>query len=66
MEFIVGDIVKFKDTGTKGEIGRISKTNGRHVWVHFQSTGCLRIGKDDVEPTKGKAPDCNGECASLH
>ncbi len=62
MSIAIGDIVKFKDSGAKGEIGRVCKDKGISVYVHFKSTGCLRVGKNDLEPASGKAPECNGAC----
>ena len=58
----VGDIVKFKDSGPKGEIGRVCKDNGISVCVQFKSTGCLRVSKSDLEITSGKAPECSDKC----
>ena len=63
MSVVVGDIVKFKDSGAKGEIGRVCKDNGISVCVQFRSTGCLRVGKSDLEPATGKAPECSGACS---
>jgi len=62
MSVVVGDIVKFKDSGPKGEIGRVCKDNGLTVCVQFKSTGCLRVGKSDLEVTTGTAPECSPEC----
>jgi uncharacterized protein YodC (DUF2158 family) len=38
----VGDIVKFKDSGSKGEIGRVCKDNGISVCVQFKSSSNAR------------------------
>ena len=62
MAISVGDIVKFKDASSKGEVGRVCKDNGISVCVHFHSTGCLRVSKRDLEPASGKAPDCDEPC----
>jgi len=62
MAIAVGDIVKFVDTGSKGEIGRVCKDNGITVCVHFKSSGCLRVMKDDLEMTTGNAPECSDKC----
>ncbi len=61
-EIVIGDIVKFKDSGSGGEIGRVCKDNGPSVTVQFKISGCLRVGKSDLEQTTGKAPECNGHC----
>lgn len=61
-EIVAGDIVRFKDTGPGGEIGRVCKDNGISAIVHFKVTGCLRVGKRDLEVTTGKAPECKGNC----
>ena len=58
----LGDIVKFKDSGPKGEVGRVCKDNGISVCVEFSGTGCLRVVKSDLEPTSGKAPECGQKC----
>lgn len=58
----VGDIVKFQDSGKKGEIGRVCKDNGVSVCVQFKSSGCLRVSKRDLEITEGKAPECSTQC----
>lgn len=58
----VGDIVKFADSGPKGEIGRICKDNGISMCVQFKLTGCLRVSKSDLEVTTGKAPECSDKC----
>lgn len=58
----VGDIVKFQDTGAKGEVGRVCKDNGISVCVQFKSSGCLRVSKSDLEVTTGKAPECSDAC----
>ena len=66
MSVMVGDVVKFKDSGPKGEIGRVCKDNGISVCVQFQSSGCLRVGKADlevdVEVAQGKVPECSKQC----
>jgi hypothetical protein len=62
MAVAVGDVVRFKDSGPKGELGRVCKDNGITVYVQFKSSGCLRIGKDDLEVTTGSAPECSPEC----
>lgn len=58
----VGDVVRFADSGPKGELGRVCKDNGISVCVQFQSSGCLRVGKTDLEVTSGKAPECSAAC----
>lgn len=58
----VGDIVKFVDSGKKGEIGRVCKDNGISACVQFKSSGCLRVAKSDLEVTTGKAPECSPQC----
>lgn len=58
----VGDIVRFKDSGPRAEIGRVCKDNGFTVCVYFKASGCLRVGKGDLEPASGKAPECTGPC----
>lgn len=62
MSVNVGDVVRFKSEGTKGELGRVCKDNGISVCVHFKSSGCLRVLKDDLEATSGKAPECSAAC----
>ena len=62
MSVVIGDVVKFKDSGPKGEIGRVCKDNGISVCVQFKSSGCLRVGKDDLEVTSGNAPECSQQC----
>ena len=62
MSVNVGDVVRFKSEGSKGELGRVCKDNGISVCVHFKSSGCLRVLKDDLEATSGKAPECSAEC----
>ena len=62
MSVNVGDVVRFKSEGSKGELGRICKDNGISVCVHFKTSGCLRVLKDDLETTAGKAPECSAEC----
>ncbi len=62
MAVAVGDIVRFKDTGPKGEVGRICKDNGVSACINFKSTGCLRARKDDLEVTTGSAPECGADC----
>ena len=62
MPVAVGDIVRFKDSGPKSEIGRVCKDNGLTVCVQFASSGCLRVGKADLEVTDGKAPECSQKC----
>ena len=58
----VGDVVKFKSDGPKGELGRLCRDNGISACVHFKSSGCLRVLKDDLEVTSGKAPECDAGC----
>jgi uncharacterized protein YodC (DUF2158 family) len=62
MSVVVGDVVRFKDAGPKSEIGRVCRDNGLTVCVQFQISGCLRVGKSDLEVTTGKAPECSQEC----
>ena len=62
MSIGVGDVVRFKDTGSGGEIGRVCKDNGVSVCVQFKTSGCLRVAKRDLEVTSGKAPECSQEC----
>lgn len=62
MSVSVGDIVKFRDSGRKGEIGRVCRDNGFTACVQFKRTGCLRVSKDDLEEATGKAPDCSQQC----
>ncbi len=62
MTISVGDVVKFADSGRKGEIGRVCKDNGITVCVHFKSSGCLRVAKGDLEPASGNAPECSEDC----
>ena len=62
MAINVGDVVRFSDTGPKGEIGRVCKDNGISVCVQFQSSGCLRVGKADLEVADGRAPECSQQC----
>jgi uncharacterized protein YodC (DUF2158 family) len=62
MAVAVGDIVKFKGTGPKGEVGRVCKDNGITVCVQFKTSGCLRVGKDDLEQAMGDAPECSRQC----
>ena len=62
MSVNVGDVVRFKSEGSKGELGRVCKDNGISVCVHFKSSGCLRVLKDDLEATAGKAPECSAAC----
>ena len=62
MSVNVGDVVRFKSEGTKGELGRVCKDNGISVCVHFKSSGCLRALKDGLEATSGKAPECSAAC----
>ena len=62
MSVAVGDVVRFKESGPKGELGRVCKDNGLSACVHFKSSGCLRVGKRELEPAEGKAPECNGKC----
>ena len=62
MSVNVGDVVRFKREGSKGELGRVCKDNGISVCVHFKASGCLRVLKDDLEATSGKAPECSAEC----
>ena len=62
MSVEIGDVVKFKDSGSRGEIGRVCKDHGISVSVQFKSTGCLRVRKNDLEPATGKAPECAGNC----
>lgn len=62
MSVSLGDIVRFKGSGPKSEIGRICKDNGLTVCVQFASSGCLRVGKADLEVTNGKAPECSQKC----
>lgn len=59
-EIGIGDIVKFKGDG--GEIGRVCKENEISATVHFKLSGCLRVGKSDLELTSGKVPQCKGTC----
>ena len=58
----LGDVVRFADSGPKGEIGRVCKDNGISVCVQFKDSGCLRVGKRDLEPADGNAPECSGGC----
>ncbi len=62
MSVVIGDVVTFKGSGPKGEIGRVCKDNGITVCVQFKSSGCLRVGKDDLEVTDGSAPECSQQC----
>ena len=62
MSVNVGDVVRFKSEGSKGELGRVCKDNGISVCVHFKASGCLRVLKDDLEATSGKAPECSAGC----
>ena len=62
MSVNVGDVVRFKSEGSKGELGRVCKDNGISVCVLFKSSGCLRVLKDDLEATAGKAPECSAAC----
>jgi uncharacterized protein YodC (DUF2158 family) len=62
MSVSVGDVVKFADAGPKGEIGRVCKDNGITVCVQFATSGCLRVGKGDLEVTTGSAPECTLQC----
>ncbi len=62
MSVNIGDVVKFKDSGAKGEVGRVCKDNGVTVCVQFKSSGCLRVRKNDLEKASGKAPECSEAC----
>lgn len=62
MSVAVGDVVRFKGEGKKGEVGRVCKDNGLSACVQFKSSGCLRVSKNDLETADGKAPECNGTC----
>ena len=62
MAVSVGDVVRFADTGSRGEIGRVCKDNGVTVCVQFARTGCLRVSKSDLEEASGKAPECSEKC----
>lgn len=64
MTINVGDVVRFKDAGSRSEVGRVCKDNGVSVCVHFGTTGCLRVSKRVLEPATGKAPECDDPCRS--
>ena len=64
MSVNVGDVVKFKESGSGGELGRVCKDNGVSVCVQFKSSGCLRVRKGDLEVAPGKAPECSDPCKS--
>ena len=64
MSVNVGDVVKFKDSGSAGELGRVCKDNGISVCVQFKTSGCLRVRNGDLEVSPGKAPECSEPCKS--
>lgn len=62
MSISVGDVVRFTNSGAKGDLGRVCKDNGITVCVHFKSGGCLRVAKGALEVTTGNAPNCSDAC----
>lgn len=64
MSVAIGDVVIFKGAGKGAELGRVCKDNGFTVCVQFRYTGCLRVSKEDLELSKGKAPKCSDACSN--
>ena len=62
MPFLEGDIVRLRDSGDGGEVGRICSVEEGGYWIYFTGTGCLYVPLNSLEHVSGNAPQCPGDC----
>ena len=62
MKTLESNIVKHKDWGNEGELGRICSIEAVGCWVYFQTAGCLFVHMDSLEEAVGDAPLCPRDC----
>lgn len=59
----VGSVVRLRDAGDSGELGRICKITVVGCCVQFAETGCLPVPLSALVPATGSAPSCTTACS---